>query len=403
MRKAIITIMLLSLWRDKGALAMGFILPGLVYIIFASIFAGAAGGDVKIRLALLDERQEKESIALAHAIEQNPAVIVVRGAETADEIRKLVQTGSADVAAIIRDNGTGFAQLMTDLEPPVLIIYDPFREISVKLLQGIVQESYFSAIPSATVEMVAGIIEEAFFEFEPQQKIALQEGLLVMDEAGEGLSLGSVFELAAAGAESSTPAGVSYYAGAVAMLFLLFSALNGSISILEERENGLFDRVTMGRGGTLAYMQGKFIFLCGQGICEVAVIFLVAWLMFGVDVPGHFLPWLVISVAATCCAAGLGLFFVSCCRSRLQAQSLGNILVLVISALAGSMEPRFLMPPAIQELGWLTPNTWLLEAYSEVFWRQADQSLLVLPVCLLIGSGLIGTALAIALQLKRRG
>jgi ABC-2 type transport system permease protein len=111
MRFAVMRIMLLNLWRDRGALAIGFILPGIVYIIFAGIFSGAATGDVKIRLALFDERQSVESITLADAIRAHPAVIEVSGALSAEQARKLVQTGSADVAAVIRDNGTGFDSL----------------------------------------------------------------------------------------------------------------------------------------------------------------------------------------------------------------------------------------------------------------------------------------------------
>lgn len=403
MRIAVMRIMLLNLWRDRGAFAIGFILPGIVYVIFAGIFAGAAAGDVKIRLAMVDERDTVQSSALLESIRNHPAVIEVSGAHSAASARQLVQSGSADVAAVIRDNGSGFDQLnLEDVEPPVLILFDPFREISVKLLQGVIQEAYFTAIPDANLSMVVGIIEEAFFEFEPEQRILLDEGLEMLRDSDDKLDLGSVYALQSAGGESNIPAGVSYYAGAVAILFLLLSSLNGALSILEDRESGMFDRITMGRGGVASYMQGKHAFLFCQCFLEVVIIFSVAWLLFGVDVPAHFLSWLLITVAAACCASGLSLFFVSCCRSRQQAQSTGNIVVLVISALGGSMVPRFLMPPEVQELGWLTPNTWVLEAYSEVFWRQTNEMALLLPIVLLFASGIVGGCMAIVLQKHRR-
>ena len=56
MRYALFKVMLLSLVRDRGALAMGFILPGVVFVIFAVIFSGAAGGDLTVKLAVADER-----------------------------------------------------------------------------------------------------------------------------------------------------------------------------------------------------------------------------------------------------------------------------------------------------------------------------------------------------------
>ena len=92
---------------------------------------------------------------------------------------------------------------------------------------------------------------------------------------------------------------------------------------------------------------------------------------------GSRLPWLLTTVFAAASAAGLALAFVSACSTRQQAASLGNFLILVMSAIGGSMVPRFLMPEFFQQLGWLTPNTWVLEAYSVTFWRDDLTSLLI--------------------------
>ena len=74
--------------------------------------------------------------------------------------------------------------------------------------------------------------------------------------------------------------------------------------------------------------------------------------------------------------------------------------ILIVSAIGGSMVPRFFMPPLMQSLGWLTPNTWGLEAYASVFWREAPLSALSVTLLLLTGAGLLG--LALARRLARR-
>ena len=76
-------------------------------------------------------------------------------------------------------------------------------------------------------------------------------------------------------------------------------------------------------------------------------------------------------------------------------------MVLVISALGGSMVPRFLMPPAVQELGWFTPNTWVLEAYSKVFFEGDPLAVLGLPLYLLLGVGILASLGAMVLQFRR--
>jgi ABC-2 type transport system permease protein len=58
------------------------------------------------------------------------------------------------------------------------------------------------------------------------------------------------------------------------------------------------------------------------------------------------------------------------------------------------MVPRVLMPPEIQALGWLTPNTWALEAYSSLFWRGDTVDAMLTPWCVLAGIGLAALVVA---------
>jgi len=65
-----------------------------------------------------------------------------------------------------------------------------------------------------------------------------------------------------------------------------------------------------------------------------------------------------------------------------------------VSALGGSMVPRFFMPPLLQDLGWLTPNTWALEAYTAIFWRDESVAALIMPWVMLVAAGLVGLWIA---------
>ena len=58
MIQAIFQAQFLNLLRDRGALAMTFILPAVFFIIFAEIFTGAAGTDVNLTVAISDEMQD---------------------------------------------------------------------------------------------------------------------------------------------------------------------------------------------------------------------------------------------------------------------------------------------------------------------------------------------------------
>ena len=108
----------------------------------------------------------------------------------------------------------------------------------------------------------------------------------------------------------------------------------------------------------------------------------------------HLGPWAVTSLVAAAASAGLAMSFVTLCRSRAQAQTLGQMLILVVSAAGGSMVPRYLMPPSVQALGWATPNTWVLEAYASIFSRADTIAEMYLPWAVLGGVGLTGLFVA---------
>ena len=407
-RVALFKVMAISLVRDRGALAMGFILPGIFFVIFAVIFSGAAGGDLTVRLAVADERRSEQSQKFLAALEETEGMEFVKDRSlTGEGVRTFVRSGSADAGLIIRDNGTAFHDVGGDKPAPMLVVTDPSREISVSVLQGALQELYFKIFPDAVLRGTAKVLDENFMKFLPGQVVALERGLEAMredssDETNVELRFDRFYQRENILGDSEVPISIAYYAGAVAMLFLLFSAANGAMTVLEEKENGVFARLAAGPGGSGAILDGKFGFLVVQGFLQVLVIFLVAWLGFGVDLPANLVMWAMTTLAAAIAAAGIALLFVSLCRTMHQAQVLGNILILVISALGGSMVPRFLMPPFVQDLGWITPNTWALEAYASTFWRGEGLAEIAVPVLALAAAGAIGL-LSARIAVRRTG
>jgi ABC-2 type transport system permease protein len=435
MRRAMFNVMALSLFRDRAALGMSFLLPGLVFIIFALIFSGASGGDLALRLAVADERSDATTKRLVAALFKEAKLKRLGAAETTPEqVREAVRTGEADVGLIIRYAGLPLDDLTGEGAPPIELVGDPGREIAVSMLVGLLQKAYFAALPDAAIRSFADVVDKKFVTFSPEQKIRLSKGLEALRASQEkaaqpppapnaalpgtkaaltplvpaasanalppavaasppivqGFRLDQLFERLDAVKAGRAPSAVTYYAGAVAMLFLLFSALSGAMSYLDERESGLLDRLAIGPGGVGVLIDGKFMFLCVQGFLQVAVIFLVGWAVFGIELWSHILPWAGTTAAAALAAAGLALAFVTLCRSKQQAQSLGQMLILVVSAVGGSMVPRYLMPGYVQAVGWATPNTWALEAYGSIFARGDHFQVLLLPWAVLAGTGLLG-------------
>lgn len=403
---AIFRAMLLGLVRDRGALAMSFVLPIAFFVIFASIFAGASGEELRLKLAVADEVRSETSQRLLEALVAGSAVVPVGSdRQSSDQVREMVRRGTADIGLIVRADGEPLDSMGGFGPAPLVIVSDPARGAAVPMLAGQVQTAYFSALPDVALTSIVSLIEDQFLEFDSTQREQLSTGVEdLKQEALEGGSAGwgfqDLFEREDVAGQGASANHVAYYAGAVAMLFLLFSSVHGAISLLEESESGILDRILSGAGSTTVLINGKLIFLSVQGFVQVSIIFVVAWVVYGVNLPGHFLAWSITTAAAAAAAGGIALAIASACSTRRQAQTLANVAILILSALGGSMVPRFLMPPLLQDLGWITPNTWALEAYTSIFWRDEAISQLILPWAMLVAAALLG--LLVAQRLARR-
>lgn len=395
---AIFRAMLLGLLRDRGALLMSFVLPAVFFMIMAEIFTATTGDSLNLKVLVLDEVRDDPSGRLVEALTRSAnlrvTVMSPERPDARDELRALVRDGDADVGIILPadadplDTAGGFG------EAPIRVVSDPARAVAVPMLVGEIRQAYFGAMPDVAMGNVVEELENQFLTLDEEQRREVAGGLDEMrEDAEQGRSTGWSFEEMLAYEDVIGDVGalnlVAYSAGAVAFMFLLFASVHGAVSLLEERESGVLDRVLAGPGGIGVLINGKFLYLVLQGFLQVTVIFTVAWLGYGLDLPGQFLPWCVVTLVASCTAAGLAMLLATACHTRRQAQTIANTAILVISAVGGSMVPRIFMPDAMQRLGWLTPNTWALEAYSGIFWRQDTLLGIWAPVGALLGTALL--------------
>jgi ABC-2 type transport system permease protein len=402
--------MLLGLLRDRAALAMSFLLPVVFFLIFAAIFSGATGEQLRLKVALADEVRSETTARLLEALRNDPALLPVGGDDlSAGRVRDLVRRGTADAGIILRAGGEPLGEVSGFGPAPIVIVTDPVRGVAAPMLAGQVQKAYFGALPDVALGGVVGLLEDEFLDLTDEQREDIEAGLAdlgadaeaAVEEGREtGWGFGDLVERENVAGRSAAHNHVAYYAGGVAVLFLLFSAVHGAITLLEERDSGILDRILAGPGSTRVLVDGKFLFLTVQGFVQIAVIFVVAWLVHGVDLPGNLPAWAVTTLIAAAAAAGMALALAAACRTRRQAQTFANVAILVVSALGGSMVPRFFMPPFLQDLGWITPNTWALEAYTAIFWRDEPVSALWLPWAVLAAAAIVG--LLVSRRLARR-
>ncbi len=399
---ALLKVMTLGLVRDKGALSMTFLLPPLIFVIFAAIFSGISGDQMRLMIALVDNARTEDSIKLVAAIREEPLLRMYSGhIDNEDSLRQAVSLGEVDVGLYIRgdlrlDAGT----------PPIVIIADAGRAMAGPILSGHVQRLIANKMPGIILGRLVPSIETLAGGLTEAQRSRLEAGLDNLNQQSEdpgreeGSVNGALVSIETHGVRGGSSA-VSYYAGAIAILFLLLSAMQGAATLIDERTSGIVDRLAVGPAGVDVVVIAKFIFLTLQGIFQVTLIFLVAWIIYSVSLPGHFGLWVMATLLASAAAAGLGLAVASACLTKQQANTISGFLVLILSAVGGSMVPRFMMPPWLQDIGWYTPNAWAIEAYQGLLWRDADLQALIPSMWPLALVGVVGLAAALVLSRYR--
>jgi len=379
-----------NLKRDRAAQALTFLLPILFFSIFASVFGNQGrNSTARIRIAVVDEDGSEFSRRIVQGLAQETSL---RVRTTADADGKgapleraaaetLVRNGDVPVAIVLPkglgDTAAAFGGSVNAVR--VTLLADVSDPIAPQMVNGLLQKVSMTAAPDLMMEggikqfeRYAGTLttqqRSAVQAWLPQMKPAgAQSGATATRDGGFGIGVDTVDVMR----QGKTESLVSFYAAGVGVMFLLFSASGASGSLLDEVDSGTLDRVLSTRLGMSGLLAAKWLFLTTMGTLQLTVMFLWAKIAFGLDFFHHLPGFFVMTVFTAAAAGGFGLVLATIARTRAQLSSLSTIIILTMSALGGSMFPRFLMSETMQKFGLLTFNAWALDGYLKVFWRDS--------------------------------
>ncbi len=182
---------------------------------------------------------------------------------------------------------------------------------------------------------------------------------------------------------------IAMYAAGIAVLFLLFSSTGNAAALLEEAESGTLDRILVSQAGLFHIVVGKWLGILLLGCLQITVMFLWAELIFRIQLGKHLLGFCVMTFSTAAATASFAMLMATLCKSRAQLNAISVVIILSMSAVGGSMIPRFAMSDRMKEIGQWTFNAWALDGYQKVFWFQSPVTSLRNEVGVLLGSSLI--------------
>lgn len=405
------------LLHNRVELLLTFVVPIAFFSIFALIFGGGIGiATPKIKVIAIDEANSEQSEEMIASLKQNPGLRFMRDPSeslTSDHARELVRRGGVAMAIIVREEDRSVkVDLLADASDQVAgqvasalvsrsLMEVNARAAATRMMEGDMATGQTARAPFDKTNSIADSIDNeltdnrfagpatfAISQFSARTELDLAESPVNVTAPKIEQPEDAVRVVDVMGLGKANPV-VSMYAAGIAVMFMLFGATGGGGALLDERESQTLDRLLSTRLTMDQLILGKWFYLTAIGTLQVCVMFLWGQIVFGVDLLGHLDGFVIMTVVTASAAAAFGLFLATLCRTRGQLNGLSVVLVLTMSALGGSMVPRYIMSQRLQDWGWFTFNAWALDGYDKIFWRELPVASLSPQLTVLMGSGVL--------------
>jgi len=362
--------------RDRQALMALFVMPAVFILIMSvamrDIFSQES---VSFDIAIVDADRSTISKTLAKAISANQSFHLV----------------DRDEAMFIVEIPKGYGDEKNSVKTPKI-------EIRVKgSAKSDVIELFKAKLLKEVVDLKLGIITERLSEFSDEAAAAVGSVKLSTDALFD-LRYNEKKEVPNA-TQQSVPTWIVF-----GMFFIIIPM--STIYINERKQHTLARLNSMNVSASSIALSKVVPYLL---IAQIQVWVMIAVGMFivplfntpALEINGSVLGLLFLSFALSVAAVGLSSLIAVVANSTEQATTVGGISNILLGSIGGVMVPKFFMPEAMQTLANISPMSWGLDGFLDIFLKGGDFSSIVNESLLLL---LFGTVLLIVsmLVLDRR-
>ncbi len=385
-------------FSDRKGVLLTFLLPIILISLFTFAFGGMGGSSSKsqpIELLVADNDQTKESKAIIARLDTLASLQLVPTELAAAE--ELVKKGKA-VGVLIFEKGFQDA-INSGEQLPMELKYDSAREIEMGMLQSVLMQELMSSIGQTTVKNnISNYLETNFSGLDTQ----IRDKILSDTDNGGSMTDTMELKMTAMVKEETKKGNVGLIqaVSGTAIMMLLFSIAAIGGGLLDEKEAGTLKRLLYAPVKPTDILFAKMGAALVLSVLQLVLMLVFAWLAFGLPIFKD-IPSLVILVLAIAFAvSSFGIFLVAIAKTRQQLQGLSTIIIMLMSAIGGSMIPLFVMPAIMQKIAVVSVNYWGIQGFYDIFWRNLPLIDILPKIGVLLAIGLVMTLISIRLFKK---
>ncbi len=348
------------LFRDKVAIFFVFIFPVIFLFVFGGIFGGS--DNVSFKVGLINQSENEFARQFVEQAKQTSVLDIDEEVTNMDLAREKMNRSEISATLILPEN---FGQVGQAGYPTgeVTVLYDQNNEQAGQTLQAVL-ESMFDEINAQFVQNQT--------PFSVRTESTATKGLTRFDYTFAGL-LGFT---------------------------LLSLGIFGPVNVFPRlKEKGVLRRYHTTTLKVWQYFTGNVISNAFVGILAVAIMFLVAVLVFDLNMRGDYLSFAAVVIIGVTTLFGIGLAVGGWAKNEKQAAPLAQLITFPMMFLSGVFFPVFLMPEWLQSITRFIPLTPIVDSIRLVVTE--GQSLLDLGPQLAIISGWIVVVYVLAFRVFR--
>ena len=407
----------LLLTRDIGGIAILFVMP-LVLIITITLIQDSTFKSVtetKIPILIVDNDKGAISDTIYNSL-QNSNAFEVTQKETENEAKDLVFKGNYQLAIIIPEN------LSSDLEKKVnqnvegilaefgleedstIVQKSVIEKKEVKLyFDPATQQTFKSSVKNGIDKMISKIETQSIYKAF-QKQISDDESSVIFD-TDSFISFKEIMPIK--NDKEIIPNSVQHNVPAWTLFAIFFIIVPLSINIVKEKSQGTFVRLRTNPVSYATILGGKTLVYLSVCLIQFVLMVLIGVYLFPaiglptLDVSERMLLLCIVAIFSGLAAVGLGVLLGTIAKTQEQAAPFGATFVVILAALGGVWVPVFVMPKFMQMLSGLSPMNWGLNAFYDVFLRNAGFLEIVPEIALLFLFFIITTLISIVYNEKK--
>jgi ABC-2 type transport system permease protein len=368
--------------RDHQALFLFFVMPVLFVLILSLALRDAFGDRPGATFDVLVVSQDRAEVtqSIVEAFRGNSHIHLTQSNTASEaEARQWMIDGRYRFAVLVPPDATAQAErrlgeIMAKV-PPELRMEKPV-ELMV-LADPALRSDYLQVLEGSLDLALRGVeMKLGRKQLEQTMRVTQGEHFVPLPEVDESRLFSPVTgETVTRKGSGPTPTSVQQNAPAWTLLAMFFLTVPLSVSFIREREQGSLFRLQTMTVPPWVVLGGKavpyFVINLIQMVSILAVSVYVLPLLGGdrLGLGNSPLALLLIGASASLAAIGFGIVVAMYARTTEQAASFSSATVMIMAALGGILVPKAVMPHLMQNLAVLSPLSWGLDGFLDVFVR----------------------------------